>query len=97
MYYVAMGSTVNLRLNESLSIFAQSQVGEEGDYDTMSEYIRDLIRKDKLEKETRDFEIVKRHLQAAFAQPLEESKPFDEEDFLHRAKQRRALRQQAAE
>jgi len=47
----------------------------------MSEYIRDLIRKDRDAKEARDFEIVKRHLQEAFAAPRSEYVPFDEDEI----------------
>ena len=88
MYYAAMPSTVNLRLNDSLAEFANSRIGDQADYDTMSEYVRDLIRKDKVEKEARDFEIVKRLLREAFAQDPADAVPFNRADFFTRANAR---------
>ncbi len=88
MYYSAMNATLNIRLNDNLSEFVQRNVGDHGDYDNVSEFIRDLIRKEKQRQEARNFETVKRHLQEAFAEPAENAVPLNREDFFHRAKER---------
>ena len=38
---------MTVRLNETLSEFVAAKVGEQGDYENISEYVRDLIRRDK--------------------------------------------------
>lgn len=38
---------MTVRLNETLSEFVAAKVGEQGDYEDISEYARDLIRRDK--------------------------------------------------
>ena len=68
-----MPKTMNLsvRLTEPLTEFVSGKVGVEGDYDNASEYVRDLIRRDRERDERRAFERLKSTLQDAFAQPDE--------------------------
>ncbi|WJJ94915.1 ribbon-helix-helix domain-containing protein [Neopusillimonas aromaticivorans] len=40
-------TTMTVRLSGSLSEFVATNVGEYGDYENVSEYVRDLIRRDK--------------------------------------------------
>ena len=72
-----MSATINLRLNDDLNEFVQRNVGEGGSFDTVSEFIHHALRNERERQENRDFEIVKRHLQEAFAAPREEAVPFD--------------------
>lgn len=44
---------VNARLPESLAYHVERMVGERGYYETPSEYIRDLIRRDMEKEDTR--------------------------------------------
>lgn len=61
--------TLNVRVGGALSEFVAANVGKGGAYDNVSEYVRDLIRKDKREAEERAFEQLKAELQRAFAAP----------------------------
>ena len=60
---------LNVRLTGALSAFVAANVGEGGDYDTVSEYVRDLIRQDKARAEAKAFERLKAEFDMAFAQP----------------------------
>ena len=61
--------SLNVRIGGSLSSFVAQAVGDDGDYDNASEYVRDLIRKDKERAETAAFEAKKTALQQAFSLP----------------------------
>jgi len=62
-------TTMTVRLSGRLSDFVAANVGENGTYENISEYIRDLIRRDseRVEKET--FDRLKAELAHAFATP----------------------------
>ncbi len=72
---------LSVRLTEPLSEFVSHRVGSEGDYDNASEYVRDLIRRDREREERRAFLHVKSLLQEAFALPDELSVEMDFETF----------------
>ncbi len=57
---------LNVRIGGSLGDFVSHSVGENGSYDNVSEYIRDLIRKDKTQQEEAQFLRLKAELQQAF-------------------------------
>lgn len=61
--------TLNVRVSGTLGEFVASNVGEDGAYENVSEYIRDLIRRDKDRAEGERFERLKAELSAAFAAP----------------------------
>jgi len=61
--------TVNVRMNGTLGDFIADNVGEAGTYENVSEYVRDLIRKDKDRAEAVIFERLKAELNVAFAAP----------------------------
>lgn len=61
--------TLNVRVGGALSDFVAANVGEQGAYDNVSEYVRDLIRKDKKEAEEQAFQRLKAELQRAFNKP----------------------------
>lgn len=61
--------TVNVRVNGPLGDFIADNVGEAGSYENVSEYVRDLIRKDKMRAEAAQFERLKAELGVAFAAP----------------------------
>lgn len=60
-------TTMTVRVSGTLAEFVASNVGEGGAYDNVSEYIRDLIRRDKARVEREAFERLKAELQHAFA------------------------------
>lgn len=59
--------TLNVRIGGALSDFVSANVGEDGSYENVSEYIRDLIRRDKDRVEAGQFERLKAELASAFA------------------------------
>ncbi|HEV2595229.1 MAG TPA: addiction module antitoxin [Sphingomicrobium sp.] len=66
--------TLSVRVTGALSDFVSSAVGKEGPYENTSEYVRDLIRRDKERHEQEDFERLKAELQVAFATPDDQYK-----------------------
>jgi antitoxin ParD1/3/4 len=62
-------TTMTVRLNGALSNFVAANVSESGTYENVSEYIRDLIRRDKMRAEDEMFTRLKAELQHAFAAP----------------------------
>jgi len=61
--------TMTVRLSGPLSDFVAANVGETGDYESVSEYVRDLIRRDKARSEQEAFDRLKAELKHAFAAP----------------------------
>ncbi|KXU37777.1 addiction module antitoxin [Ventosimonas gracilis] len=62
-------TTMTVRIREPLAEYVSHRVGEQGDYDNVSEYVRDLIRRDKAQREAQAFERLKAELALAFAAP----------------------------
>ena len=60
-------TTMTVRLSGPLSDFVAQNVGENGSYENTSEYIRDLIRRDKERTEEQIFERLKAELTLAFS------------------------------
>lgn len=61
--------TLNVRVTGPLSDFVSQNVGSDGAYENVSEYVRDLIRRDRERVEAASFERLKAELTAAFAAP----------------------------
>ena len=68
-------TTITVRLNETLSDFVAANVGDQGAYENVSEYVRDLIRRDKEHAEQKAFDRLKAELAHAFAAPESSYKP----------------------
>lgn len=62
-------TTMTVRLSGPLSEFVAANVGEHGAYENVSEYMRDLIRRDKARVEKEAFERLKAELAHAYAAP----------------------------
>ena len=62
-------TTLTVRLGGALSDFVSANVGDDGSYENVSEYIRDLIRRDKERAEQEAFNRLKAELTHAFAAP----------------------------
>ena len=60
-------TTMTIRLSGALSDFVSTIVSETGSYENASEYVRDLIRRDKERVERGAFERLRVELQHAFA------------------------------
>jgi antitoxin ParD1/3/4 len=62
-------TTMTVRISGALSEFVASNVGENGAYENISEYVRDLIRRDKERIERESFDRLKAELTRSFAAP----------------------------
>jgi len=77
-------TTMTVRLSGPLSEFVATNVGEQGDYENVSEYVRDLIRRDKETREAAAFERLKAELTLAWAAPESSYKPLTAADVIAR-------------
>jgi antitoxin ParD1/3/4 len=77
-------TTMTVRISGALSEFVTSNVGENGAYENISEYVRDLIRRDKERVEREDFERLKAELARAFAAPDESYRPLTAAEVIAR-------------
>lgn len=76
--------TLNVRLSGALSDFVAANVGEQGSYENVSEYVRDLIRRDKERADAEQFQRLKAELTRAFAAPETSFAPLDADAFIAR-------------
>ena len=76
--------TLNVRVSGPLGDFVAANVGETGAYENASEYVRDLIRRDKERVEQVAFERLKAELAAAFAAPDDAYIPLTADDLIAR-------------
>lgn len=79
-------TTMTVRLKGSLSDFVAANVGEHGTYDNVSEYVRDLIRRDKDRAEAEVFDRLKTELTHAFAAPESSYQSLTAADIIARNK-----------
>jgi antitoxin ParD1/3/4 len=77
-------TTLTVRLSGALSDFVQANTGEDGAYENVSEYIRDLIRRDKERTEQAAFERLKAELTHAFAAPDSSYQPLTAAEVIAR-------------
>lgn len=77
-------TTMTVRLSGALSNFVAANVGENGSYENISEYVRDLIRRDKERTEAAAFDRLKAELTRAFAAPEESYKPLSAAEVIAR-------------
>mgnify|MGYP001617707737 CR=1 FL=1 len=63
--------TINVRVSGPLSDFVATNIGDSGRYENVSEYVRDLIRRDKERAEAEQFERLKAELSKAYRAPDE--------------------------
>jgi Arc/MetJ-type ribon-helix-helix transcriptional regulator len=66
---VAKSMTLNVRVSGPVGDFVAANVGAEGAYENVSEYVRDLIRRDMERAEALAFERLRAELCRAFAVP----------------------------
>lgn len=62
-------TTLTVRLSGALSDHVAAAVNESGTYENVSEYIRDLIRRDMGRSDQVKFDRLRAELQLAFSQP----------------------------
>lgn len=76
--------TLNVRVSGSLGDFVAANIGENGAYENVSEYVRDLIRRDKMRSEDEAFQRLKAELNRAFAAPDNSYEALGAEDVIRR-------------
>ena len=82
---MAEKSTLTVRLSGALSRHVADAVGEEsGAYENVSEYIRDLIRRDMQRTDEERFQRLKNELRLAFAQPESSYQALSADDIIRR-------------
>ena len=74
---MAKSLTLNVRVGGALGEFVAANVSENGAYENVSEYVRDLIRRDKARVEAETFDRLKAELAHAFAAPDSAYQPLD--------------------
>lgn len=79
-------TTMTVRLKGSLSDFVAANIGEHGAYDNVSEYVRDLIRRDKERTEAEVLDRLKAELTHAFAAPESSYQSLTAADIIARNK-----------
>jgi antitoxin ParD1/3/4 len=77
-------TTLTVRLSGALGDFAAANVGENGSYENVSEYIRDLIRRDNERATKEAFDRLKTELTHAFAAPAPSYKPLTAAEVIAR-------------
>jgi len=81
---MARTTTMTVRIGGALSDFVTANVGEDGSYENVSEYIRDLIRRDKERVEAVAFDRLKAELDHAFAASEDSYKPLTAAEVIAR-------------
>ena len=76
--------TMTVRVSGALSDFVAANTGEDCLYENVSEYIRDLIRRDKERVEAEAFDRLKAELTHAFAAPEQSYQPLTADDVIAR-------------
>lgn len=77
-------TTLTVRLGGALSDFVSANVGDDGSYENVSEYIRDLIRRDKERAEQEAYNRLKAELSLAFAAPEDTYQPLSAAEVIAR-------------
>ncbi|MGB7405912.1 MAG: addiction module antitoxin [Pacificimonas sp.] len=91
---MAGGTTLNVRVNSALQDHIAMQLGEHGLYENASEYVRDLIRRDK---KRREGEVPPHHaalLKGRLETPLSEYRESTAEDAIARGEARWTAQEQ---
>ena len=81
---MSRATTMTVRISGALSDFVAANVGEGGTYENVSEYIRDLIRRDKERVEQEAFGRLKAELAHAFAAPESAYEPLTAAEVIAR-------------
>lgn len=81
---MASSTTMTVRISGQLSEFVAANVGENGSYENVSEYVRDLIRRDKERVEQQAFERLKAELVQAFSAPDASYRPLSADEVIAR-------------
>jgi antitoxin ParD1/3/4 len=81
-------TTMTVRLGGVLGDFVAANVGEDGSYENVSEYVRDLIRRDLQRAEGEAVERLRAELSQAFAAPDDSYQPLSAAEVISRNRKR---------
>ncbi len=76
--------TLNVRVSGALGDHVAANVGADGVYENVSEYVRDLIRRDMSRADTEAFERLKAELAQAFSAPDSQYQELSADDVIAR-------------
>lgn len=82
--------TLNVRVTGTLCDHVTENVGEDGLFENVSEYVRDLIRRDHARVQEERFQVLKEELQRAFAVPDSECRTVTADEIIARNRARRS-------
>ncbi len=85
---MAKAMTLNVRVSGALGDFVTANIGPDGSYENVSEYVRDLIRQDKARAEAAGFERLRAELARAFAAPENSFEPLTADTVIERNRRR---------
>lgn len=83
-----MAEGVNVRFSGALKTFVEERAGASGLYGSVSEYIRDLVRRDYEREEGRRWDALHAELKDGLAAADSEFVPLDSAEILAEAKRR---------
>lgn len=81
---MAKTTTLNVRVSGRLGEFVAANVSESGAYENVSEYVRDLIRRDMARADADAFERLRAELQQAFSAPDDSYRSLDADTVIQR-------------
>lgn len=81
--------TLNVRISGALSDHVAENIGDDGLFENVSEYVRDLIRRDHARVQEQQFQALKAELTRAFATPEDQFVMTSAEDVIARGRARR--------
>lgn len=81
-----MVDTVTIRVSGSLRRYIEQRAGKDGMYESASEYIRDLIRRDFEREEQRKWAWLTKELESGMMASESDFVPFDVESIIRDAK-----------
>ncbi|NVN10723.1 addiction module antitoxin [Nguyenibacter vanlangensis] len=76
--------TLNVRVSGTLGDFVAANIGHDGAYENVSEYVRDLIRRDMERADREAFDRLKAELTQAFAAPESSYRSLDADTVIRR-------------
>jgi antitoxin ParD1/3/4 len=85
-----MAEGVNVRITGKLRRFIEEQTSPNGLYESASEYVRDLIRRDYQRQEERKWSWLKDQLRPGMEAEESEFVPLDPEEIIRAAKKEKA-------
>ncbi|HEY2659651.1 MAG TPA: addiction module antitoxin [Caulobacteraceae bacterium] len=81
---MAKTMTLNVRVSGALGEFVAANVGDDGAYENVSEYVRDLIRRDMARVDGETFARLKAELTQEFAAPDSTYRALDADEVIRR-------------